>query len=99
MRLRGQNGWRGYFPSWGSAPATGVVFRALAENPAAPKSLKDSCQHRPHSAGRARDGRAPRPSFGGGEAINHRKSAALSDSNFYEKLSMQSLEQCCLMEV
>jgi len=36
----------------GSTPAPGVVFRALAENPDAPKRFKRSCQHRPRSAGR-----------------------------------------------
>ena len=35
----------------GSAPAPGVVFRALAENARAPKPIKRPCQPRAHSGG------------------------------------------------
>ncbi|MEJ0088207.1 MAG: hypothetical protein WDM80_00390 [Limisphaerales bacterium] len=39
-------------PKLGSTPAPGVVFRALAENPAAPKDCKRLCRPRAQTAGR-----------------------------------------------
>jgi hypothetical protein len=36
----------------GTAPASGAVFRALAENPSGPKTTEGSCQIRAQATGR-----------------------------------------------
>ncbi len=52
----------------GIAPASGAVFRALAENPVAPKRFERSCQCRAQEAGRearpATPGAGVLPNFG-----------------------------------